>query len=207
MRCMVLKVYMSVMAVFFRCLGRKSYAFGYGVSSHESRLYKYEHMKRGGGLFKSLSNTEPGFQQKVLFSLLYREGNDHVRPLLVHTGPVKGANRNRLLDNGKGTRYLRNNVQVPFGQTIIDGPQGIDGTPAAIPKREATTVYQSIVRHIRRLHLFLISGEVHNLESSATLYQQGFSQMVRKTHVKGGVAIPTEVTGVTKKFRVPYLLL
>jgi hypothetical protein len=85
------------------------------------------------------------------FSLLYREGNDHGGDVR-HTGPVKGANRNRLLDNGKGTRYLRNDIQVPFGRTIFDGPQGIDGTPASVPKREATTVYQSIVRPRDLMH-------------------------------------------------------
>jgi hypothetical protein len=39
------------------------------------------------------------------FSLLYGEGNEHARDVR-HTGPVKGANGNRLLDNGKGARYL-----------------------------------------------------------------------------------------------------
>jgi hypothetical protein len=79
------------------------------------------------------------------FSLLYGEGNEHARDVR-HTGPVKGANGNRLLDNGKGACYLRNGLQGTFGRTIRDGPQSIDGTPAAVAKREATTVYQSIVR-------------------------------------------------------------
>jgi len=97
------------------------------------------------------------------FSLLYREGNEYVRDVC-HTGLVKGANGNRLLDNGKGTRDLRNDVQVPFGRSIIDGPQGIDGTPAAVPKREAATVYQSIVRPRDFMHsINLLSRQAEGL--------------------------------------------
>jgi hypothetical protein len=112
--------------------------------------------------------SSQGFSQferaaESAFSLLYREGNEHVRGVR-HTGPVKGANRNRFLNNRKGTRYLRNDVQVPFGRTIIDGPLGIDGTTAAVPKREATTVYQSIVRSRDLMHsIDLLSSQAEGL--------------------------------------------
>ena len=110
-----------------------------------------------------LTHSSQNRAAESAFSLLYREGHEHARDVR-HTGPVKGANRNRLLDHGKGTRDLRNDVQVPFGRTIIDGPQGIDGTSAAVPKREATTVYQSIVRSRDLMHsIDLLSRQAEGL--------------------------------------------
>ena len=81
----------------------------------------------------SLSNSSHNRAAACAFRLLDRERNHHGRDV-GHTGPVKGANRYRLLDNGKGTRDLRNDVQVPFGWPIRDGPLGIDGASAAVPK-------------------------------------------------------------------------
>ena len=110
-----------------------------------------------------LTHPSPNRAAERAFSLLYREGNDHGGDVR-HTGPVKGANRYRLLDNGKGTRYLRNDIQIPFGWTILDGPQGIDGTSASVPKREAATVYQSVVRPRDLVHsIDLLSGQAQGL--------------------------------------------
>jgi hypothetical protein len=98
-----------------------------------------------------LTRSSQRWAAERAFSLLYREGDEHVRDVR-HTSPVKGAYGDRLLDNGKGTRYLRNVLQGPFGRAIFNGPQGSDGAPATVIKREATTVYQSIVRPRDLMH-------------------------------------------------------
>ena len=129
----------------------------------------------------SLTHSSQQRAAERAFCLLDREGDEHVGDVR-HTGLVKGTNRNRLFDNGKGTRDLRNDVQVPFGRSIRDRPLGSNGTSATVAKREATTVYQSSVCPRDLMHsIDLLSRQAEGLsrikETGVLTKDQGRSGM------------------------------